>query len=288
MARLTVFSNSEGNDVGDFDWGLLYFAQEVGYTPTLYQAIFEDGIYIEFRGDDFRINEFGEPTAGTVRQFKAYADGTSITMAGFRVDATEIRDVARTYSTSDDMDLIRSIFSGDDSFRGDEGEDRLLGFDGDDKIRGGSKSDRLFGNDGDDAVWGNKGKDRLYGNDGDDKLIGGAGADFLLGGDGADVFRFNAGLNARNIDKIDDFIAWEDSIELDRRVFDEAGGIGTLERRAFAIGTEARDASDRIIYDDEAGALYYDADGTGAAEQVQFARLGTGLDLTADHFQIIA
>lgn len=186
------------------------------------------------------------------------------------------------------MKILRSAFDGNDDIRGSYGEDRLVGFDGDDKIRGGSKSDRLFGNDGDDAIWGNKGKDRLYGNDGDDKLIGGAGADFLLGGDGADTFRFNAGLSSRNIDKIDDFVAGEDSIQLDRRVFGEAGETGALEARAFVLGTEARDGSDRIIYDDEAGALYYDEDGTGAAEQIQFARLGTGLDLGADHFQIIA
>ena len=39
------------------------------------------------------------------------------------------------------------------------------------------------------------------------------------------------------------------------------------------VGAAASDADDRIIYDPASGALYFDADGTGAIGQVQFAAL---------------
>ena len=48
---------------------------------------------------------------------------------------------------------------------------------------------------------------------------------------------------------------------------------GTLAAAAFRIGAAAADASDRIIYNDDTGALFFDQDGTGGAAQVRFATL---------------
>ena len=51
------------------------------------------------------------------------------------------------------------------------------------------------------------------------------------------------------------------------------------------MGKAASDASDRFIYNQSTGALFFDADGTGAIQQVQFAQLSTGLAITnADIF----
>ena len=44
---------------------------------------------------------------------------------------------------------------------------------------------------------------------------------------------------------------------------------------------------DRIIYDQITGALSYDADGTGAIAQVQFAELDPALALTNNDFFIV-
>jgi len=42
-----------------------------------------------------------------------------------------------------------------------------------------------------------------------------------------------------------------------------------------------------VVYNSATGALYYDADGSGAGAQVQFATLGTGLGVAAGDFLVI-
>jgi len=55
----------------------------------------------------------------------------------------------------------------------------------------------------------------------------------------------------------------------------------------FTTGSAAADASDRIIYNSLTGGLFYDADGTGAGAQVQFATVSTGLAMTNSEFVVI-
>ncbi len=55
------------------------------------------------------------------------------------------------------------------------------------------------------------------------------------------------------------------------------GGMGTVQ---FTIGSSAADERDRFIYNKDTGALFFDSDGTGALEQMQFAKLATGLAMT--------
>jgi hypothetical protein len=76
-------------------------------------------------------------------------------------------------------------------------------------------------------------------------------------------------------------------VQLDHDIFSAAGALGTLSANAFFAGAAAHDADDRIIYDSATGNLYYDADGNGAAAQVLFADLGTGLALTNADFSIV-
>ncbi len=133
------------------------------------------------------------------------------------------------------------------------------------------------------------GSDTLLGESGADLLDGGLGADQLTGGTGADTFRFSTALGAGNIDRITDFNPAEDRILLDNLVFTTVGGNGPLAASAFqqsAAGT-AGDAADRILYDTDAGTLAYDADGTGSAAAIRFARLDPGLTLSADDFLVI-
>ncbi|MDD7911550.1 M10 family metallopeptidase C-terminal domain-containing protein [Pseudovibrio exalbescens] len=135
---------------------------------------------------------------------------------------------------------------------------------------------------------GEAGNDRLFGGKGNDLLDGGLGADFLVGGKGEDTFRFSTELGADNIDRIKDFNVEDDVIMLDSDIFSELGGKGQLDLMAFhksAAGV-SQDANDRIIYDTDSGALFYDADGSGDGEAIQFATLKSGLDLSADHFTI--
>ncbi len=136
---------------------------------------------------------------------------------------------------------------------------------------------------------GEAGDDRLFGGRGSDLLDGGLGADLLVGGAGEDSFRFTTALGDDNVDRIRDFCVAEDLILLDNLIFTELGDEGVLSFGAFymsAIG-ESFDADHRIIYDTDDGILSYDADGSGEADAIQFAQLGTNLSLSADDFVIV-
>lgn len=152
----------------------------------------------------------------------------------------------------------------------------LLGTSDDDKILGIGGRDRLFGNDGSDHIDGGSGNDLLW---------GGTGADVLTGGSGRDLFVLNAPfINA--VDEITDFSSAEDFIILENAIF---SGLqrGRLNNSAFHTGTEAHDSTDRIIYDDQTGALYFDTDAMGGAVAQQFAQLTAGLSLQNSDFYII-
>lgn len=155
-------------------------------------------------------------------------------------------------------------------------------------LAGSKYADVLTGDAAGNTLSGGEGADKLYGNAGADKLYGGLGNDFLSGGLGQDVFVFDTKLGTTNIDKIDDFIVKDDTIFLDDDIFTKVGKVGHLTKDAFFIGTKAHDATDRVIYDNKTGKLFYDADGTGNAAAVQFATLTPALKLTFADFDIIA
>lgn len=115
---------------------------------------------------------------------------------------------------------------------------------------------------------------------GDDVLHGGLGRDVLTGGLGVDRFVFTAALGGGNVDRITDFATAIDQLRLDDAVFTGLA-LGKLANSAFEIGTQATSANDRIIYDSATGALFLDADGTGATAQVRFATLVPGTTLVA-------
>lgn len=176
---------------------------------------------------------------------------------------------------------------GTDEVYGNSGDDILRGGAGDDTLDGGSGKDTLKGDDDNDTVYGGDDNDKVYGNDGNDILYGQAGKDTLYGGAGFDIFGFEDALIATNVDTIADFSVADDTIQLDLAIFTELGGTGTLSASEFATGSSASDTSDRIIYDSSTGDLFYDSDGSGAAAQVLFATLATGLSLTNADFTAV-
>lgn len=178
------------------------------------------------------------------------------------------------------------IFDGYGDFTGygNSQANRITGFDGDDQLSGFGGADVLVGGRGDDDLYGDFGSDRLNGGSGLDWLLGGAGNDVLTGGAGADEFHFDSRLNSStNVDRITDFQVGSDAILLDTDVFTRVG-LGTLGEGAFVEGTRARDAGDRILYDQDSGRIFYDADGTGGAAAHLFAIVTPGTDLIASDF----
>lgn len=164
-------------------------------------------------------------------------------------------------------------------------------------LTGNAAANTLTGNDADNVLAGLAGADRLVGGKGNDTLNGGAGDDVLVGGEGSDVFVFNAALSGKsgsNVDHIEDFVSGTDRIFLDDAVFTKIGVKGTsagtaLRADSFCLGSEAKDAADRIIYDQTSGNLYYDPTGSvnGANDQVLFAVIVNPTALSQGDFFIV-
>ena len=150
---------------------------------------------------------------------------------------------------------------------------------------------RLTGNDGNNFLFGLDGNDRLDGGLGNDDLVGGKGRDILTGGAGADDFVF-AEFGSANYDTVTDFNAVDDTILLSGAAMAHVVGGLTAAEFTFAtpIGsftTFATTASQRIIYDQARGDLYYDADGNGSGAKQLIASLVDGTALTINDILFI-
>ncbi len=238
------------------------------------------------------------------------ADGDLI--SGYEnVQGSDLSDVI---SGDDGANYILG-FDGDDVISGGGGRDSIRGGAGADEMHGGDDVDTLQYNgstagiiidlnadesglqsasggdaegdiisgfeivlatDFDDVITGDAGRNILYGYDGDDILNGGDAKDALRGGAGADQFVFDTALADSNVDRILDFEAGLDMLILAGDIF-VGLAYGVLSADAFhlAAGGLAANAGHRIIYDSDTGDLYFDADGTGAAEAQHFAILTT-------------
>lgn len=167
-----------------------------------------------------------------------------------------------------------------------------------------SASDRVVAGNGPNQLFGNNGNDTLVAKDGDDELSGGNGRDTLFGGKDADYFIFDKAPSKTNIDRVMDFSRKQgDKLAFSYKYFkavdlvlknDVFGNpqednrldlkVGYLSKKQFRIGEKAMLETDRIIYNKATGALYYDADGSGAGEAVKIADFKRGTTLTHTDF----
>ncbi len=149
--------------------------------------------------------------------------------------------------------------------------------------------ENLIGSDYNDTLSGNAGVNVIHGGEGSDVLNGMGGNDVLFGGAGSDAFVFTTALSATaNVVRIEDFSKGEDKLRLENAIFTKLAATGALGVNNFkVIGSAALDADDYIQYDKATGALYYDADGSGAGAAVKFAIVGVNLALTSTDFMVI-
>lgn len=158
-------------------------------------------------------------------------------------------------------------------------------------LRIGKGSGKLTANSLDNTLIGNGSANSLDGGAGDDIINGGKGNDKLTGGLGADRFVFETALK-NNVDSISDFEAGIDQLQLNRSlVFGNAillaDADGQLNAENFRSGASLanikaeQDADDLLLFDTHAGALYYDADGSGASAPVKFVILTGVADLSS-------
>jgi Ca2+-binding RTX toxin-like protein len=180
-----------------------------------------------------------------------------------------------TLEGDSDGDILNGN-AGNDTLEGDAGLDVVNGGAGDDTIDGGIDKDTLNGNADNDAISGGDGGDTLRGGPGNDRQIGGLGGDVQLGGSGFDTFAFTA-TNEGN-DRVDDWLAVDDQIEIDASAF--GGGLApfvgaTLAADRLILGTAptATQAFGQFLYNTTTGQLSWDVDGTGATAAVAIVRL---------------
>ena len=255
----------------------------------------DDDKQLVFDGD-FSIDGAGNITGGTITGFHLYDGETlGLDVSGYEIDVTEF--LASLGSPGGGVPLpIEFLLDGPmtvdgtagmDLFYGGRFADRMIGHGGMDGFHGNDGRDVLLGGSGRDQLFGGNGKDLLKGGAGADHLFGGRGTDELKGGGGYDTFHFDLPPNAGGVDKIDDFKVGQDTLALSVNAFDKVGGLGVLNVAKFYTGAHAHDGSDRVIYNDETGALYYDADGKGGDAQVKFAKLHAGLHLSNADFLVV-
>ena len=128
--------------------------------------------------------------------------------------------------------------------------------------------------------------ENAIGGSGDDVFIGNQVNNVFTGNAGADQFVFKLSPGENNIDTITDFISGVDIIKLDDSAAN-LGSTGVLTADAFYVGISAHDSTDRIVYDQKAGALYYDVDGSDPVAAVQFAQLDKHVAVAYSDFHII-
>lgn len=186
----------------------------------------------------------------------------------------------------DSNDTIGSATEGNDTLYGGNGNDSLIGStEGDDTLYGGNGNDTLEGTrEGNNTISGGTGDNILVGSsEGNDTLAGGAGNDALTGFGGRNTFKFYSPY--QGVDTITDFVA-QDTISVSASGFDNLF-TGAVTSEQFKIGSAAADQSDRFIYNNTTGALFFDADSTGASSQIQFVQFATNRAITNNNILVI-
>ncbi|MEQ1951019.1 hypothetical protein [Mesorhizobium sp. CN2-181] len=141
-------------------------------------------------------------------------------------------------------------------------------------LTGNDGKNEMIGSDFNDWMHGRGGNDTMYGGAGSDVINAGLGRDTMYGDDGKDAFVFDTAVASTNVDHLGDFRPQDDSIRLDDSVFQWTGqALGTIKQSEFKVigNGQAIDADDHILYNQNTGAIYYDADGAGGKSAQLFA-----------------
>jgi len=247
--------------------------------------------FIDGRSGDDRLeagagNDFVLGGTGNDTLVAGHGQGDDFYDGGADIDYITFMSTSRGVN----VDLAAGAASGSeiDSDRIVNVEHVIAGY-GNDVITGDAASNRLSGLSG---------KDNIRGGDGDDVIIGGYGNDRLTGGLGNDIFVFDAKLGTAKTDRkvsfdtIADFKVADDTIWLDNKYFTKIGrgseaSPTKLNKKFFVVGDKANDSNDYLIYNRKSGILFYDRDGSGAAQAVEIAKLSKNLKMTYNDFFVI-
>jgi Ca2+-binding RTX toxin-like protein len=146
----------------------------------------------------------------------------------------------------------------------------------------------VYTRDGDPAIFNGIGNDldnTIIGTPFANTIIGRGGNDVLKGQAGNDTFVFDREIGLGNVDRLIDFetiLGDDDTLKFKGSILGNAVAAGVLSADDFAEGTAATDATDRFIFDQTSGQLWFDEDGTGAIDQVLLATFEQNASVQAD------
>ncbi len=210
--------------------------------------------------------------------------GTDLLNGGAGTDTVSYSKATKAINASlTRQTLLKHAEQGADNYISIE---NLIGGSGNDRLEGNASANLLNGRKGADRLIGSAGNDIISGGAGDDSVNGGSGADRLTGDSGRDIFVFDAPLGEQ--DTIVSFVSADDTLHLDLDAFTQLQQTGVLNASTFVLGTVSTDVDDRIIFDPNTGAMFYDSDGIGMETAIQFLTIesNTGT-LTADDLIVV-
>ena len=196
------------------------------------------------------------------------------------------RDYKLAVNPDEKSQLIDAVRIVDGRMRSIRDGGRVTGVD---VFVGDANANRLVGNGGNDRLTGRAGNDILEGGAGNDRLVGEQGLDAMTGGADADTFVFNLAPAAGGLDRITDFEAGIDKLEIDASLF--GGGLvagGVVSLVSGSAPTSTGFAAGVFHYDTDDGFLYWDADGQGAGARLAIVRLQNLPVLAAGDFTVVA
>jgi len=229
MATFT-WSGTYGFQPYLFDLSNLVGADSFERSSTTFKAVYGTlkRSWDKFDGHGFTYTADGIPSGGTVTGYTGVDGGRKVaSLTGVSIAVTKLVDAASTYSTADDLRILRSALSGQDAITGGRFDDSLSGYNG------------------------------------NDTLTGGGGADWLSGGKGADRFVFKSVSDSRgyNNDVITDFSRSQgDKIDLSK--IDAKAGLAGNQTFTFIGTAEFSGEKGQLRYDvleseDEDGRISY-------------------------------
>jgi Ca2+-binding RTX toxin-like protein len=257
-----VFGGSQGNDIINGDAG----------TDTVNYSALGKTIVLGTTGTVTKAGGFGTDQLNRVETI------TASTLLGDTIDAS-----TATGSTSITANLaINNLIVNNVPFLG------TLNFtvNNFENVTGAAQNDIITGNSASNILSGGAGNDFLAGDSGNDTLIGGSGADILTGGVGNDRFTFSNPTGG--LDIITDFASAPDTIAVSASGFGGGLTLGTLSSLKFFVGASATTATQRFIYNNFTGGLFFDVDGNGGAAQQQIASLTSAPIVTSSDLLVIA
>jgi Ca2+-binding RTX toxin-like protein len=243
-------------------------------------------------GNDILNGEGGNDTmAGGTGNDTYYVDTVGDVVIENANEGTDLVIASVDYSLAEGSNVKNVTLSGSATRAfGNSGDNAITGNALDNVMEGGTGNDVLNGQAGADFLTGSAGNDTLNGQAGADFLTGGAGNDTLTGGEGNDSFMLNA--PGQGQDSIRDFIRSEDLLIVSAAAF--GGGLVSglsLSSDQLRIGlgiSTASTASQRFIYNQTNGKLFFDADGSQTAfSALQIATFSNKAELQSSSFSIV-